>query len=77
MAENVRKILKYEAGWHPRENVGIISALLEDGEQPVTIWKGNDKVEFNSLMLILGTSESPYLTGSGWVVTGADVPGIE
>lgn len=77
MAENARKILKYEAGWHPRENVGRINALLEGNAEPVTIWKGNDKVEFNSLMLILSTSESPYLTANGWVATGADIPGIE
>ena len=76
MPPTYNKILKYIAFWHPTQNKGEIYAEIENiGRR--RIWRGEDKAEFNSIMLVLSTSESPHISSNGWISTGAEEPGYE
>lgn len=72
MPQNAKRIVQYQAYWHPTGNEGVIYAELEGLAGRRRIWVGEDTAEFNAVMLILTTSENPFITANGWISTGSD-----
>ena len=62
-----KRIIKYEAAWHPEKHRGVI--FLEYGDGAKGRLDPNDAAEFSALLSVLRHS-SAVISSEGWVETG-------
>jgi hypothetical protein len=67
-----KRIVKYEAAWHPEKRRGVIFFEYADGGKGRL--DASDGAEFSALLSVL-RHPSAVISSEGWVETGLEEPG--